>query len=565
MASEAQSNVATVVVENATVAPKRDLRFWLVFVALCCTTFLAAIDLGGIGTAAPTIVHDLSGQDFSWVSAAYSLSSAACIPLAGNLAQIFGRRPIVFVAIGVFAAASAICGSAPTMAVLIIGRALQGIGGGGLQALTSIILSDLVPLRERGLFQGITGLIWSLGTMTAPFIAGSLAQRASWRWLFYMNIPMCAAAFVIVYLFLSLRTPREGLWAKLEMVDWLGNVFIMASTCSIMLGLTWGGIQYPWRSPRILVLIIVGGIGMILSVLYESKWPKRPTIPLVVLSNRTSFSGYLGAFLQCMVTMAFGFYLPTWFQSVREASPILSAVYFLPVAAVLSPSGIIQGLIVAKTGRYRLLTCTAWCISLLGVGLMVGVQPGTSIGVIAVYQMIAGVGLGLLFSTTFAVLAPLPLEENAAAVAFLTFLRIFAQAWGVAIGGIILQNALTRRLPPSLIDGLSSDALAYTLIPLIPTLAEPMKSQVKDAFFQSIRLVWIAMEALCALGFFSFFVMKDVPLRNTVDKKWGISEDRKTTHNAEVEKGNVDIALHPIDANEPITGLEVPALARRIS
>ncbi|KAG6844976.1 hypothetical protein H0H87_001919 [Tephrocybe sp. NHM501043] len=223
-------------------SPKRDLRFWLVFVALCCCTLLSAIDLAGVGTAAPTIVHALQGKDFAWVFSAYALSSSSCIPLSGNLAQIFGRRPVIQIGIIVFATGSAIAGAAPTMSVLIVGRAVQGVGGGVIQSLTAIITADLVPLRDRGLFTGITGLfvialvlplrprthktffldsMWTLGSAIAPFIAGGLAEKASWRWLFYINLPLCGLAFLVVTLFLRLQTPKESFRSKFFKIDWM--------------------------------------------------------------------------------------------------------------------------------------------------------------------------------------------------------------------------------------------------------------------------------------------------------------------------------------------------------
>ncbi|KAJ7573867.1 MFS general substrate transporter [Mycena floridula] len=531
------------------VEPKRGLRFWLVFVALCCTTLLAAFDLGGISTAAPTMVSDLNGQDFSWVASGYSLSSAACIPLSGNLAQIFGRRPIALGATVIFAVGSAIAGSAKSMNLLILGRAIQGVGGGGIQAATSIIISDLVPLKERGLFQGITGLVWSLGTLTGPFIAGSLAERASWRWLFYMNIPLCAVAFLMVLLFFNLHTPTESLMRKLEMIDWVGNALITASTCSMMIGLTWGGTRYAWNSPRILVLLILGVVGFAAAIFYESRWPEKPTasagatesIPLVVLSNRTSFAGYFATFMQCMVLISVACET-SWFQSVKQASPITAAVYILPLVATIAPSGIIQGIVVSKTGRYRVLIFFSWCISLVGIGLLISIHENTPIGVIAIYQLLIGVAIGLLYATTFAVLAPLSLADSPPAVALLTFLRALAQAWGVTVGEVILQNALPRHLPAAVLPDIPNGSLAYSLIPLIAQFPEPLKSEVKHAFFQSMRLIWIVLEAFCAAGLISFFFMKDVPLRTTVDKKWGIKEAKGNSSNSETPAAQVEPA-----------------------
>ncbi|KAJ7983254.1 MFS general substrate transporter [Mycena polygramma] len=501
-------------------------RFWLIFVALCFCTLLSALDLGGVGTAAPTIVHDLKGGDFTWVSSAYTLSSAACIPISGNMAQIFGRRPILLLGIILFAAGSAISGAAPTMTVLIVGR---GIGGGIAQSLTSIVVADLVALRERGMFIAITGVIWSVGGVVGPFIAGSLSQKASWRWLFYLNVPLACLTFIVVFVFLRLHSPRESLRRKLARVDWIGNALIMASACSCMVALTWGGVRFPWSSPRILVPLVLGVCGLVLSLYYESRWPVQPTIPMKVLSNRTSFAGhltdivcrYVATFIQGMMTIGVGFYLPTWFQSVKDASPITSGLYFLPIVLTVSPSAVIQGILTTKTGKYRLINLIGWCLSLLGIGLLISVAQHTSIGVIIVSQLIMGVGMGLLYATTFVILAPLDVSDNASAVALMTFLRVFSQAWGVNIAGAILQNSLQTRIPASVISSLPSGTeIAYTVIPLISSMPQALKTEVQEAFLQSLRHVWIAMAVLSGIGMCTMVLIKDIPLQSTTDKKW---------------------------------------------
>ncbi|KAJ7625659.1 MFS general substrate transporter [Roridomyces roridus] len=463
---------------------------------------------GGIGTAAPTIVEDLHGGDFTWVSSAYTLSSAACIPISGNLAQIFGRRPILLVGVFLFAAGSAISGSAQTMTILIVGRGVQGAGGGAIQALTNIVVSDLVSLRQRGLFNGITGVIWSLGGLIAPLIAGSLAEKASWRWLFYINIPLCGVTFAVVFLFLRLPTPQESLWKKLALVDWVGNGLLMTSATLFMLALTWGGVRFPWSSAFVITPLVVGTVGFALALYYEFRWAAQPTVGIV--------------------TLGIGFYLPTWFQSVRDASPITSGIYLLPLVLTISPSAVVQGILVAKTGKYRLINCTAWCILLVGVGLLVSVEQDTSIGLLVLYQLIMGTGMGLLYSNTFVVLAPLDVSDNAAAVALLAFLRIFSQAWGVSIGGAILQNTLQSQLPDQVTGTLPSSgtAIAYAIIPLLSSLPQGLKAQVESIFVQSFRQVWTTLVVLAGVGLCTFVLIKDIPLRTTTDKKWDVDEKR---------------------------------------
>ncbi|KAI0084347.1 major facilitator superfamily domain-containing protein [Irpex rosettiformis] len=509
-------------------SPKRGLRFWLVYVALCISLLLAALDLASVATAAPTIVSDLHGEDFSWVASAYSLSSAACLPFSGKLAQIFGRRATMLGALTVFAAGSAVSGSATSMSVLIVGRAIQGVGGGGIQSLSSIVTADLVPLRERGFFTAITGIIFTISSIIGPFIAGGFAQHASWRWLFYMNLPLCAIAMIVVFFFLQLKAPQTSLRHKLFKLDWFGNALIVASTTASILGLTWGGVKYPWSSAKVLAPLVLGVVGLGGAVVYEIKWAKEPTIPLVILSNRTSISGYIATFLHGLVTITAGC-TPTWFQAVRLADPIKSGVDFLPMSVTISPSAIAQGLLVAKLGKYKGINFAGWSMMLIGMGLFTTMRVSTPIGVLAVYQIIQGIGMGLLYCTYFPVMAPLPLSSNASAVALVTFLRAFSQAWGVAISGTILQNNLRTRLPPSVLSQYSSTAeLAYAVIPDIPKMEAGVRRETQVAFEESLRVVWVVMVCLCGVGMGSVGLMREFSLRKTTDGRWGLKEREKS-------------------------------------
>ncbi|KAJ7709506.1 MFS general substrate transporter [Mycena rosella] len=515
-------------VEDAGVDPSpRGLHFWLVFVALSCCTLLSALDLAGVGTAAPTIVADLHGVDFAWVGSAYTLSSAALLPLSGNLAQIFGRRPITLLFVLMFAAGSALCGAAPSMTVLIVGRAIQGVGGGGTQSLVNIVIADLVPLRERGMFTAITGMIWSLGSVGGPFIAGSLAQKASWRWLFYLNLPLCVITTITVAFFLNLHTPRGNMWEKLLKVDWMEHSYI----CLIGLLYSWpsGGGSASWSSATVLAPLIVGFVGLGISLVYEAKWAAQPTIPAVLYSNRNSLIGYLATFIHGVASIAVTCE-PTWFQSVRTASPIQSGLYFLPMMITISPSAILEGILVAKTGRYRIITLIGWVSMILGLGLFIDLRISTSLGLIIFYQLVLGVGIGFLYATTFIVLAPLPLSKNASAVSLLVFMRTFPQAWGVAVGGAILQNQLRMHLPSSVIAQFpDASDLVYQVIPAISGMVSPQKEETEMAFLLSMRLIWIVMAALCGIGLLCMAFVRDIPLARTVDSKWGMQPRASST------------------------------------
>ncbi|KAJ3718080.1 iron permease [Lentinula guzmanii] len=527
----------------------RGWRFWVIFLALCSSLFLSAIDLvsislssfdyagliadyqASVSTALPTIIHHLNGTDsFAWVSAAYTLSCTAILPFSGKLADIFGRKATLVSALLFFTIGSAICGAAPTMSALIAGRAVQGIGSGAIQSLVLIIVADLVTLKERGMFISMTGTTWAIASAAGPFLGGAFAQYVTWRWLFYLNLPLCAFALAIVIIFLHLEKPRtEGFWKTLFAMDWIGNFLIIGSSTSVMLALTWAGVSYPWSSTHVIVPLAIGLVGLCVAMVYEVFVVENPTVPKSIFASRTAVAGYVGTFLQGGVLMIVLFYVPAYFQAVKLAKPLLSGIYFLPLMAAISPAAVAQGIIIGKTGNYKLVNLVGWGLMCLGTGLLCLLGPNTSIGVTVPIQIAAAVGIGLIYSTQFVILAPIEPTLNAQALSFMVFLRSFAQSWSVAIGATLLQNQLKHRLPPSFSSTqLSFNAdISYTIIQVIPTLSEPLRTQVRTAFAESLVLLWKVCAVVCAAGFLSVFAQQSIALHEKKDARFGMKKMRR--------------------------------------
>ncbi|KAI0061757.1 MFS general substrate transporter, partial [Artomyces pyxidatus] len=290
-------------------------------------------------------------------------------------------------------------------------------------SVTEIIYADLVPLPERGSFLGITASVWAFASAIGPPIAGALTSSGSWRWLFFLNLPVCAISIVMVMLFMRVKAPRESFASKMVKMDWIcaeatygsGNFVIVASTTSIMLALTWAGLRFAWNSVEVLVPLCLGFVGIVCFFIIEIFWSSEPTVPWSVVANRTSFSGYIATFFHGIVSIAVIYYLPVYFQTVKLASPIGSGVDMFGASFTVAPSAILCG---SSRAKY--------------------------IG----FQIVLGVGIGMIWiATQFPILAPLPFSNNARTLAFFTFVRCFAQSWGVAIGGTILQNSLRKKLP----------------------------------------------------------------------------------------------------------------------
>ncbi|KAI0654636.1 major facilitator superfamily domain-containing protein [Cubamyces menziesii] len=318
---------------------KRGTAFWMVFASNLLVDMLSALDLTAISTALPTIVEHLHGTDFIWAGSAYTIASTAILPLIGSLVSAFGRKPVLVAFTLTFAVGSAISGAAQSMNMLIAGRTVQGLGGGGCIAITEIIYADLVPLPERGKFQGITASVWAFACAIGPPIGGALADSGAWRWLFFLNLPLCGIAVLLTTIFLRVHTPKASLSEKILQMDWTGITVMIGSTISILLAITWGGLQFPWTSAHVLAPLVIGAIGILVFFVLEMFWLKGPTVPRFFFTSRTTFSGYLGTFFHGIVSLAAVYYLPVYFQATKGASAVGSGVDLFPLCFVGDKAG----------------------------------------------------------------------------------------------------------------------------------------------------------------------------------------------------------------------------------
>ncbi|TFK32485.1 iron permease [Crucibulum laeve] len=518
---------------------RRGSKFWLAFMACLVVDLLSALDLTAVSTALPTIVDELHGKDFIWVGTAYMIASTAILPLVGGLVSSFGRKPLLLIFTSFFAIGSAVCGAAKSMDMLIAGRAIQGIGGGGCISVTEIIYADLVPLPERGKFLGIISMVWAFACAIGPPIGGSLAQSGSWRWLFYLNIPLCGLAFVLVLVFLTVRTPRSGFKKMMATMDWAGLVLIIFGTVAISIALTWGGVKFSWTSKQVLILLCLGVASMLVFLGVEFKLAKTPTISPFVFTNRTTLSGYITTSLHSIVAMGAIFYLPVYFQACKLASPIHSGIDLFGIS-----------LVIPVFDKYRPQNYLGWMFIIVGFGLLTMLDENSSQAAYIGYQVILAIGLGIVWiAIQFPVLAPLPISNNAHALAFFTFTRSFSWArsptfiWGTVIGGAILQNSLADKLPSEVLEALGSNTqLIYAVIPQLHTLTPDLQTKVRIVFADGLRAVWFTMLGISGLGFLTCLsLMKEVKIRKAQDESWGLAEakgkarDTVTTNRNESE------------------------------
>ncbi|KAF2136530.1 uncharacterized protein K452DRAFT_258938 [Aplosporella prunicola CBS 121167] len=512
-------------------------RFWAIFAALSVTSILSALDASVISTAMPTIVNDLgSGPSYVWIANAYFLTMTAFQPLYGQTANIFGRRSLIVLSVVLFAVGSAVSGAAKTTATLIAGRAIQGVGGGGINVLVDIIVCDLVPLRERAQYMGLIFSIFAVALSLGPVIGGLMTQRVTWRWIFYMNLPICGAALALLLLSLKVQYKKDSAKNMLKRVDLAGNALLIASVLAILLALTWGGTEHPWGSWRTILPLVLGILGLIGFLGLES-WSglPEPTMPIRIFSNRTSLATFGLTFVHAILNYWITYWLPVYFQSVLEASPTASGVDLLPSAVAAIPFAIIAGGGLTKLGRYRPFHFIGAILLTITFGLFTLLDAQTSTGYWVGIQIIGAAGSGVLLTTTLpAIQAPLPEADVAVATGTWAFLRSFGGIWGVAIPTAIFNsqvNKLLGRIDSADLRSTLANGGAYAMaskdfmLSLNPTPV--IKSQVLGVYIDSLKLVWQVGIAFGLLCFIIALVVKEVPMREQLETEFGLADDEK--------------------------------------
>jgi EmrB/QacA subfamily drug resistance transporter len=517
-------------------AMRHTASFWMVFVALCLASFLAALDVTVITTALPAISTAIGGQDkYVWIANSYVLTSTAIQPLFGQLSNIFGRRPITLIAVGLFIIGSGLSGGAINVGMLIAGRSVQGMGSGAIMMLLDLIICDLVPLRQRAQYIGIVMSTSGLSATLGPLIGGAIVQNISWRWTFYINIPVGGLVFIFVALFLNTKHARSPTWMHaIARIDFVGNTIFIASIVAILLGVIMGGQVFPWSSWRIIVPIVLGVVGVGIFIFYETTpLCKEPTIPLELFRNRTSAIAYGLTFLSAMLLQWVSYYLPIYFQGVKLTTPITAGIQILPLNAFLIPLTIIAGVVVSRTGKYLPVHITSFALIAVAFGLFTNFKASTSRAEWVITEIIAAAGLGFTMNSPLPALqASLPDSYSASATATYAFLRSFAFVWGITIPAIIFNSKVTANVwkitsDPSLQPILGGGAaLGFTTRKFLITLPQDTLDQVVSVFSDALKVTFYVGLAFALLGFFLCFGEKQIELRTTLETEFGLENEK---------------------------------------
>ncbi|KAI8626689.1 multidrug resistance protein fnx1 [Xylariaceae sp. FL1651] len=529
-------------------APPKDFRFWAIIFSLCVTGLLGALENTVVVTSLPTISEGLQlGRDYIWVTNVFFLTSAAVQPLFGQLADIFGRRWLTMFIVAVYTLGSGICGGATNGAMLIAGRAVQGIGSGGVNMIVDVIISDLVPLRERGNYISIILTVYAIGTSLGPFVGGILVDRSSWRWVFYINLPVGGAALVLLFLFLRVKSRKGMTFAeKVKSIDYIGNAILIASTVSTLYALTYGGSIYAWSDSRVITSLVFGLVGLILFVGYEgSKWPKEPVTPLRLFSHRTGAIIAFNTFMNSALLYWATFFLPVYFQAVLLSTATWSGVQLLPVVLVAVPGAIVAVIVLSKFGKYKALHLAGFAIETLSLGLFSTLDESSSTAEWVIFQVLAGLGSGMILNTLLpAFQAGLPERDQASATASWAFIRSFGNVWGVAIPAAIFANQFQKRshiISDAAVTSQLEGAQAYehATKAFLGQLQDPVRSETIQVYVYALKYVWYVAVVFSGLSFILAIFEKEIPLRKELDTEYGMEGANKRSGSAVEDASNM--------------------------
>ncbi|HET7481776.1 MAG TPA: MDR family MFS transporter [Actinomycetota bacterium] len=508
----------------------------VVFLGLMAGMLVAALDQTIVATALPTIVGELGGLNhLSWVVTAYLLTSTVSVPLYGKVSDLLGRKLIFQSAIVIFVVGSILSGVAQNMAQLILFRALQGVGGGGLISMAQAIIGDLVAPRDRGKYQGYLGAVFAFASVVGPLLGGFFVDHLSWRWVFYINVPVGAAALLITGAVLKMPFRRIQ-----HAIDYVGAALVGAGATCLLLVTVWGGSLYPWGSTQIIGLA-VAGVVLIATFIWHEGRAAEPIIPLRLWKDRV-FSVASG--LEFLVGFAmFGgiIYLPLWLQTVGGASAQNSGLLILPLMLGLMTSSITSGRLITRTGRYKVFPVTGTAIIAVGLFLLSTMHEGTSRWQSSAYMVVLGLGIGMIIQVmVLAVQNSVPHRDLGTATATETFTRSMGGSFGVAVFGAILTNRLTYNLGHLLPQGARNlDIGQITGSPAaIRALPPAVSSAVIEALARSIHVVFLAAVPLALLAFVVTWLLPEKPLRKTAHIGIEGVGDELLTEFAQVEPGS---------------------------
>ncbi len=500
-------------------APEREQKrsFILLFLALMLVMFLASLSQMVLASALPTIVGELNGiEHLAWVSAGYLLAATIMMPIYGKLSDVFGRKPLIVIAVLLFLAGSVVGALAGDMNWLIAGRAIQGMGGGGLMILSQASIADVVPARERGKYMGLLGAVFAVSSVAGPLLGGWFTDGPGWRWAFWMNLPIgiLALVAVIAYLRIPLKAVERG------RTDVFGMILMAAATTGIVLVVTWGGSTLAWDSPEILGLIVGSVVSLVLFLIVESK-ADEPIIPLTLFKDLNFNLSTIASLLISVAMFGAIGYLPLYFQMARGESAINAGLLMIPMMATLLITSVGTGVLVSKTGKYKSLPIYGTIILTIGLLLLGTVTLTTPIVVIGLYMALVGTGLGASMQIlTLIVQNSFPNNMVGTATASNNYFRQIGGTLGTAVVGSLFVSRSSTMLAtvlPAPAEGEAGVTFNSFTPEIIRNLPEDVRLPVIGAFNEALMPLFGWMVPLALVSVAVLLFIKAKPLSTKVE------------------------------------------------
>ncbi|KAG0347520.1 hypothetical protein BG004_007597 [Podila humilis] len=495
-------------------------QFVLIMIALSLCVFLASLDQIIVATSIPAITDEFKSLgDVAWLGTAYMLTATAFQPLYGKFSDIFGRKSTMLFANTLFMAGSAVSGWATSMMMLIVGRGIAGVGAGGLMAMVFIILSDMLDMRERGKYLGFIGAIFSFSSVVGPLMGGAFTDHVTWRWSFWINLPFCGVSMLFIFFNLDLPTPKGSLAEKIKRIDFLGSFILLVAVVLILLPLNWGGSTYEWNSGIVIGMLVAGFAAAGIFILVEWKVAKEPILPVHLYKIRNLWSTYGSLFFSGMSFFGLLFYLPLYFQVVKNESATVGGLETVPFVVGIVITSISSGIWVLKKGTFHRFPAIGNFFFIAGTCLCLLFERNTQRVVTIVVLLVCGLGMGFTMqASTLAVQAAVKPKYMATVTTSVQFVRSLGQVFGVAIVGTIFNN----KLKDSLIEKFPKDPSILVVTQFHQKILDYDTVdiyQIYDCFVIALRNAYYCCIVACVLAFIMSLFIEHKELKTNANQK----------------------------------------------